>query len=307
MSKLHRYQGEETHGIPTTRTFSLVGDAINALTEVVVAAVSGLGQRPQPGRQSRGPQPRPDQTRRPATANAPASRGVRPVWQSLRRAGGALGHMVWVAICLIAQCTMGAARCLIYAGQHQLAGARCRSGNLAEQRFGRESLEHCANILRRRQNRLLAPATRAARRLIRSAQWAAELAVLADSMTEEEAAAWLARFATSVGVRLDAQGALRGRSRSSGAERGGAEVERADAARHPRRIPPARARVADERQPPLVEVRPARSDSPLDPPADFIIREDDELAEEDEVLRYLEEERLAHRHAPASAFAHDGD
>lgn len=315
MSRMNRYYGEETHGIPTIRTFGWVGYAINALTEELVAGASELRRHTQTGQSAPPPRQRRTAQARPAPTGT-SSRGQqarrrRPVWKILARVAGALAALAWLAICYAARYTVLAARCLTYAGQRQLARARCNSDSVSERQFGRESLVHCASILRRRKNRLLAPATRAARRLVRDARRAAEREVAAERMTEGEAARWLAAFASSVEVRLESLDAPR-RVKRVGLSRRVEGDERETTAVVEHRVPPPRARVeqplvAVDEEPPPVEIRPARRDSAPTPPSGITIREDDDPEAEEEVLNYLEEERHARRHEPDSAFAHDGD
>lgn len=145
---------------------------------------------------------------RQAASRQQAGRGRTPETRKQRRMGRALvkalvktlyrlGRGAWRFVA----CSV---RVLFYVIQRQSATFRAvRSRTRAERTFGRESLFHCANILQRRKHKLLSPGTRAARRLVRKARRALEVAVDREDIGEREAAHWLARFARFAEVDLE--------------------------------------------------------------------------------------------------------
>lgn len=326
--RLKRYRGEGTFGLTRIPIFGAVGSIITLLLSVGERAAASRGSaRRDNGRDQGRDRRRPERGPKGRTAPRKSRRLLRRFlsWsvRTALRAAGCVARFCLNVAALVA-------RVCCYTVQRRVARRRAfYAETRSEREFGRRSLEHCAYILRRRKHNLLSPGTRAARRLVMDARQAVYVATEGNrpDMTEERAAAWLARLASTAGVdleRLDHPRHWR-RNESDGQGRAVAvthaaepprrdDRRRAYAPRAPRAEAPSAAprheeRLVRERQPEPpaheVEEAPVVTRSVVvaedEPPTGFNLREDAEV--EEEVLQYL----AGQSRDEESVFSHAGD
>jgi hypothetical protein len=328
--RLKRYRGEGTDGLTRIPIFGIVCSIITYLLSAGERAASSRGPARRDGGRDHGrDRRRPERGPKARTAPRKSRRLVRRFISWSVRTG--LGVAARVArFCLNVAALV--ARVCCYTVQRRVARRRAfYAETRSEREFGRRSLEHCAYILRRRKHNLLSPGTRAARRLVMDARQAVYVATEGNrpDMTEERAAAWLARLASTAGIELErldhprrwrrdvTEGAGRAVAVTHAAEpprrddRRRAHAPRApraeaayEAPRHEERLvrepqPGTPARVEDEEAHAVVTSRVVAED---EPPAGFNLREDADV--EEEVLQYLAGQS---RDEEESVFSHAGD